>query len=161
MPSLRWCSQWLLAALALVCFANSAKALSSHKSIAQYIRDEWGAEQGFPGGPVYAIAQTPDGYLWIGAEKGLVRFAGFRFRLFSHSDSTTFPAGPVLALAVDGDRNLWVRAQGPRLLRYHDGKFEDVLADLKPAETGVTAMCAGRNSDIVLSGLINGTARHS
>jgi len=35
-----------------------------------------GAEQGFPGGPVYAIAQTPDGYLWIGAERGLIRFDG-------------------------------------------------------------------------------------
>jgi len=160
-PILRWSSQWLLTALALVCFADSAKALSSHKSIVQYIRDEWDAEQGFPGGPVYAIAQTPDGFLWIGSEKGLVRFDGFRFRLFAHSDSTSFPAGPILDLALDGDGNLWVRAQGPRLLRYHDGKFEDVLADLKLAETEVTAMCAGKNGDIVFSGLISGTMRYS
>src|SRR6266404_3090982 len=158
---LRCCLQWLLPALALVCFANSAKALSSHKSISQYIRDEWGAEQGFPGGPFYAIAQTPDGYLWIGAEKGLVRFDGFRFHLFERSGSTTFPAGPVLALAVDGDGLLWVRFRGPRLLRYHDGKFQEVLSDLKAAETEVTAMCAGRNGDILFSGLLNGTVRYS
>ncbi len=160
-PILRCCLQWLLPALALVCFANSAKALSSHKSISQYIRDEWGAEQGFPGGPVYAIAQTPDGYLWIGAEKGLVRFDGFRFHLFERSGSTTFPAGPVLALAVDGDGLLWVRFRGPRLLRYHDGKFQEVLSDLKAAETEVTAMCAGKNGDILFSGLLNGTVRYS
>ncbi len=160
-PILRWCSEWLLAALTLVCFGNSATALSPHKSISQYIRDKWGAEQGFPGGPIYAIAQTPDGYLWIGAERGLVRFDGLRFHLFEHSGSTIFPAGPVLALAVDGEANLWVRFRGPRLLRYHDGKFQDVLSDLKLPETEVTAMCAGRNGDILFSGLLNGTVRYS
>jgi ligand-binding sensor domain-containing protein len=127
---LRGHSQWLLVALALVCLANSARALSSHKAISQYIRDEWGAEQGFPGGPVYAIAQTPDGYLWIGAEKGLVRFDGLHFRLFKASDSPTLPAGSVLGLAVDGNGDLWVRLQGPKLLRYHDGKFQNMLSEL-------------------------------
>jgi ligand-binding sensor domain-containing protein/signal transduction histidine kinase len=158
---LRWYSQWLLVALALVCFANSARALSSHKAISQYIRDEWGAEQGFPGGPIYAIAQTPDGYLWIGAEKGLVRFDGLHFRLFKASDSSTLPAGPILGLAVDGNGDLWVRLQGPKLLRYHDGKFQNMLSELKTPETEVTAMCAGKDGDIVFSGLLNGTMRYS
>ena len=158
---LRRYSQWLLAALALLCFANSARALSSHKTISQYIRDEWGAEQGFPGGPVYAIAQTPDGYLWIGAEKGLVRFDGLHFRLFKASDSPTLPAGPILGLAVDGDGDLWVRPQGPKLLRYHDGRFQNMLSQLKIPETEVTAMCAGKDGDILFSGFLNGTMRYS
>ena len=49
--------------------------------MSQYIRDRWGTERGFPRGPVYAITQTPDGYLWIGTEAGLVRFDGSTFRL--------------------------------------------------------------------------------
>ena len=156
-----WYAQSLLLALALVCFANSARALSPHKTISQYIRDEWGAEQGFPGGPVYAIAQTPDGYLWIGAEKGLVRFDGLHFRLLTASDSSTFPSGPVLGLAVDGNGDLWVRLQGPLLLRYHNGRFQNMLSDLKTPETEVTAMCARKDGDIVFSGLLNGTMRYS
>src|SRR6266481_6866387 len=119
-PIFRKPSQWLAAALAVVCFTNLANALSSHKAMSEYIRDRWSAEQGFPDGPVYAIAQTPDGYLWIGTEKGLVRFDGLNFSLLQPSDSGIFPAGPILSLAVDGGGNLWVRPRGPRLLRYRD-----------------------------------------
>ncbi len=104
----RWLSKWLLGAAALVCLANCANALDPNRAMSQYIHDQWGAEQGFPGGPVYAIAQTPDGYLWLGTEKGLVRFDGLSFRLLEHSDSTTLPIGPVLGLAVDAEGNLWV-----------------------------------------------------
>jgi len=154
-------SKWFLAALAFVCLANFANALGSNKAISQYIRDQWGAEQGFPGGPVYAIAQTPDGYLWIGAEKGLVRFDGLSFHLFGRSDSAVLPAGPILGLAVDVDGNLWVRMQGPKFLRYREGIFRDVLADLKSPEADVTAMCVGKNGEILFSGLLNGTVRFS
>ncbi len=157
----RWFSTWPLVALAFVCLANSANALDPNRAMSQYIHDQWGAEQGFPGGPVYAIAQTPDGYLWMGTEKGLVRFDGINFRLLESSDSTTSPLGPVLGLAVDAEGNLWVRLQGPRLLRYRDGKFLNVLPDLKMAETDVTAMCVGKNGEILLSGLANGTVRYS
>ncbi len=110
---------------------------------------------------MYAIAQTPDGYLWIGAEKGLVRFDGLHFRLFKASDSPTLTAGPILGLAVDGNGDLWVWLQGPKLLRYHDGKFQNVLSELKTPETEVTAMCAGKDGDILFSGFLNGTMRYS
>ena len=161
MTKLRWSSKWLSAALAFVCFANSANASAANKALSQYIRDRWGAEQGFPGGPVYAIVQTPDGYLWIGTEKGLVRFDGLSFHLFQNSDSATFPAGPVLGLAVDAEGNLWVRLQGPKILRYFDGAFQDVLPALKLAQDDITAMCVGKNGDILFSGLVTGTIRYS
>lgn len=157
----RWLSKWLLGAAAFVCLANSANALDPNRAMSQYIHDQWGAEQGFPGGPVYAIAQTPDGYLWMGTEKGLVRFDGLNFRLLEHSDSTTLPIGPVLGLAVDAEGNLWVRPEGPRLLRYRDGMFQNVLPDLKVPEADVTAMCVGKNGEILLSGLAIGTVRYS
>jgi hypothetical protein len=41
--------------------------------------DIWDAAAGFPGGYVYSIAQTGDGYLWIGTSKGLVRYDGLTF----------------------------------------------------------------------------------
>ena len=155
----RWPSKWLLAALACVCFTASARALSSNKAISQYIRDQWGVEQGFPGGPVYAFAQTPDGYLWIGTEKGLVRFDGLNFRLFTNSESATFPTGPVLGLAVDGEGSLWIRLQGPHLLRYRDGTFQDVLPALQLQESDVTAMCVGNDGEMLFSALVNGVVQ--
>jgi ligand-binding sensor domain-containing protein len=78
----QWLFKWLLAAAAGLCLANPAHAIDPNRTLSQYIRDRWGSEKGFPGGAVHAIAQTPDGYLWIGADKGLVRFDGLNFRLF-------------------------------------------------------------------------------
>lgn len=157
---LRWSCKELLAALALVCFAGSANGLGSNKTISQYLRDHWGAEQGFPGGTVYAFAQTPDGYLWIGAEKGLVRFDGVSFRLFQHSNTPTLPDGPVLGLAVDGEGALWLRL-GPTMLRYQNGVVQDVALSPKTAETRFTAMCAGADGEIVFASSRDGIVRYS
>lgn len=159
-PKLRGSLKRLLAVLAFVCFANPANALGSNKAISRFVRDQWGAEQGFPGGAVYAIAQTPDGYLWIGAEKGLLRFDGFNFRLIQATDSTVFPVGPVLGLAVDADGTLWVRLQGTKVLRYRDGAFQDGLAAVN-TQDDVTAMSVGKNGDILFSGFVSGTVRYS
>jgi ligand-binding sensor domain-containing protein/signal transduction histidine kinase len=156
----RWPSRWLPAILAVVCLASSARALSPDKGLSEYIRDRWGAEQGFPGGQVNAFAQTPDGYLWIGTEKGLVRFDGVSFVLMEPSESMRIAFGPVLGLAVDGAGTLWIRLQGPDLVRYRDGTFEGVVLALDQAETEVTAMCVGNNGEMVFAGLTNGIFRN-
>src|ERR1700757_4050961 len=81
-------SQWnsfsrgLVAALALVCSASLTQALDPDRMLSQYKREHWGSERGFTGGSVTALAQTSDGYLWIGTEKGLIRFDGMSFRSF-------------------------------------------------------------------------------
>jgi signal transduction histidine kinase/ligand-binding sensor domain-containing protein len=156
-----WFFRWLAAGLAAICLIRTGFALDPNQPLSQYIRDQWGAKQGFPGGIVYAIAETPDGYLWIGAEKGLVRFDGLNFRLINSENTTAFPGGPVLGLTTDSAGNLWLRLQGAGLLRYRDGKFEDVLPGFEQKENGVTAMCRGINGDVLLSALVNGKARYS
>jgi len=92
--------------------------------MSQYIRDWWGNDKGFPRGSVSAIAQTADGYLWIGTEKGLIRFDGLNFRLFEHAIPSSLPIGPIQGLTADADGNLWIVLQSTQILRYHDGKFE-------------------------------------
>ncbi|HXX13421.1 MAG TPA: two-component regulator propeller domain-containing protein [Candidatus Eremiobacteraceae bacterium] len=153
---------WLLAVPAVLWSANSASALSPNKAIAEYMHDRWETGQGFPGGPVNAIAQTPDGYLWLGTNRGLVRFDGVSFVLIEHSDWSRVPFGPVLGLATDAQGNLWIRLQGPNLLRYHDGIFQKVLLESKGEETNViTAMCLGEGGEVLLSGYANGVVRSS
>src|SRR5262249_31862217 len=62
-------------------FAGPAGAFEPHRAMSQYVYESWGPERGFPRGPVYAISQSSDGYLWIGTQDGLVRFDGVNFRL--------------------------------------------------------------------------------
>jgi ligand-binding sensor domain-containing protein/signal transduction histidine kinase len=151
--------------LAIVFFAifflpQAAHALDPNEAMSRYIRDEWGSEQGYPGGPVYAITQT-DGYLWIGTANGLVRFDGFNFRLIQEANSTLLPEGPVLGLTPDASGNLWIRPENPSLLYYRDGTFRNVLPVLARPETGVTAMCRAKDGGILLASLGNGIVRYN
>ena len=158
--SRRWPSKLLLAVLTMVCFEASANALSSNKAISEYIRDRWDARAGFPGGPVNAFAQTPDGYLWIATEKGLVRFDGLNFVLIEHSESSTVPFGPVLGLALDANGSLWIRLQGPTLIvRDRSGEFRSVTSDSSQVESDITAMCTNKNGELLIIGLTKGIFR--
>jgi ligand-binding sensor domain-containing protein/signal transduction histidine kinase len=157
----RWQCKFLLALLPLFCSASPSGALSPNKALSEFILDQWRPEQGFPGGAVRAFAQTPDGYLWIGTDKGLLRFDGINFVFFANSDSSKTPIGPVFGLAVDVNGDLWVRLEGPRLLRYRGGVFQDVSLNLGEQETGITAMSLGKDGRILLSGFQNGVVREA
>jgi ligand-binding sensor domain-containing protein/signal transduction histidine kinase len=144
----------------VVFFAYGAYALDPNEAVSRYIHDEWGTEQGYPGGAVYAITQT-DGYLWIGTSNGLVRFSGFNFRLIQETNSALLPEGPVLGLTPDASDNLWIRPENPSLLCYRNGTLRNVSAGLPRPETGVTAMCRAKDGGILLASLSNGIVRYN
>jgi signal transduction histidine kinase/ligand-binding sensor domain-containing protein len=74
-------------------------------------------EDGLPTGSVRAIAQTPDGYLWIATLDGLVRFDGVRMRLFQRSDHPQMTSNRCLSLHVDRSGDLWVATEDGGVLR--------------------------------------------
>jgi signal transduction histidine kinase/ligand-binding sensor domain-containing protein len=148
----------LSAVLLLTCvgaLVTRLEARTGERSLSQYMRDRWGIESGFPGGPVYAITQTADGYLWIGAEKGLVRFDGLNFRLFN--PGAEFGAGPaVLGVAGAPDGSLWARLRGIALVRFHSGVFQNIVRDVSPQASVVTALLRGRDEAMLLATLDRG-----
>src|SRR5882724_1449220 len=148
-----WLRKSLIAALALACSASLAQALDPNRVLAQYMREHWGSEKGFTGGSVTALAQTPDGYLWIGTEKGLIRFDGFSFLNFPQATPTTLPIGPVQALASDEQGNLWILLQSTKILRYHEGKFE---LGREVAEFGITSFLKRRDGSVLFASLAFG-----
>jgi ligand-binding sensor domain-containing protein/signal transduction histidine kinase len=86
----------------------------------------WHVEDGLPAGTITALAQTADGYLWVGTAKGLARFDGVQFKTF---DSRQLPDGadaPIRALLADRQGALWVGCDSGRLLRFQRGQFEAV-----------------------------------
>src|SRR5262249_47713947 len=119
-------SAGVLTAMAVVAFGAAPAAIDPQRAMSQYIRDRWGSDNGFPGGPVYAITQTADGYLWIGAEKGLVRFDGLTFRLFQPPGLVSGVDSTVLALVPDPDGGLWAQLRSAAVVRYRDEAFEDM-----------------------------------
>jgi len=126
----------------------------------QYVHDRWGAEEGFVGGEVNAIAQSGDGYLWIGTERGLVRFDGEAFRLLQQPIADQPAIGPVRQLVADGEGSVWVRVDGRRLLRYRNGIFEDAVRTFDMPLMVFTAMSVDSGGGVLLTQLGNVTFRY-
>jgi ligand-binding sensor domain-containing protein/signal transduction histidine kinase len=143
---------WLLVGVAAVCLCSVARALDPAKTLAQYVHDRWDADRSFPGGGVFAIGQSQDGYLWIGTERGLVRFDGFDFTLIQRPIVGAPPVGAVRGLATDSAGNMWVRLDGPHLLLYRNGKFEDAYARFHLQEVAFTAMSVDNEGELLLWG---------
>jgi ligand-binding sensor domain-containing protein len=86
--------------------------LDPAKSISQYVHDVWTTENGLPQNSVLSIAQTPDGYLWLGTELGLVRFDGVRFTTFDKRNVPELQSDEVDALLADHRGDLWIGTRG-------------------------------------------------
>src|SRR5208337_278075 len=85
-----------------------ALALDSSLEVSQYARTTWRVRNGFSLGNIYAIAQTPDGYLWFGTEFGLVRFDGVRSTPWQPPAGQHLPDKNINALLVTRDGTLWI-----------------------------------------------------
>src|SRR5262245_51285404 len=119
-----------------------ASALDPNRTTDQYIHDRWQSENGFPGGAVHAIVQSSDGYLWIAAEKGLVRFDGVTFRLFVPPATTSTRDSPVVSLVADAGEGLWAQLRSAALIRVRRNMFEDLAPDVAASSRLVSAMAS-------------------
>ncbi|MBV8050995.1 MAG: hypothetical protein JOZ80_07400 [Acidobacteriaceae bacterium] len=142
------------AGLIALSFALPAFASEADRILSQYVRTSWGPEKGFPGGSISSITQNGDGYLWIGTDRGLIRFDGVSFRKFEQAAPNAFSIGPVKGLLADEKGDLWVLLQNTKLLRYHGGVFELIRGE---AENGITAICLNPGGGALASSLAKGT----
>ncbi len=67
----------------------------------------WTQEHGLPQDTIRAMAQTLDGYLWLGTDEGLARFDGYDFVVFNKANGD-LPANSITALASAPDGSLWI-----------------------------------------------------
>src|SRR5262249_8519333 len=147
---------WLAVAkvgLDVTCCTSLAFAVAPNRTLSQYVHDSWGVDRGFPNETVTSIAQTPDGYLWIGTDKSLIRFDGLNFQKFQQAVPTSFTISAVQTLVSDAQGNLWILLPTTKLLRYHDGNFDVVRGK---AENGITAIGTGTGHTIWVSSLAMG-----
>jgi signal transduction histidine kinase/ligand-binding sensor domain-containing protein/ActR/RegA family two-component response regulator len=98
--------------------------LDPSKSITQYVHDVWTTESGLPQNSILAIAQTPDGYLWLGTEEGLSRFDGVRFFTFDSRNTPDLRSNEVDSLLVDHRGALWIGTHGGGLTSLSHGVFK-------------------------------------
>src|SRR6267142_4859084 len=91
--------------------------------------DIWDTAAGFPGGYVYSMTQTPDGYVWIGTSTGLVRYGGWTFLSIPQVGSRLETKVPVLSALADSAGQLWATEDPTHLFRYSAGHLAGPVSD--------------------------------
>jgi signal transduction histidine kinase/ligand-binding sensor domain-containing protein len=104
----------------LVVFAAAARALVPGTPLGSMNRQSWTMENGLPQNTIQAMAQTADGYLWLGTEAGLVRFDGIQFALFDRASKPALPDNDVRCLMARTDGTLLVATAGGTVLLNRD-----------------------------------------
>jgi len=77
-------------------------------------------ENGLPQSAVTSMAQDQDGFLWIGAQGGLARWDGYRFRSYpaNTGGSVGLPDDSIQSIHVSQVGQLWVGTNSGGLARY-------------------------------------------
>ena len=94
--------------------AFGAPAADAVQALADMDHRAWTTRDGAPG-DIAAIAQTPDGFLWLGTSTGLYTFDGVRFTLFMSAASGEVIDQDISGLFTDNAGALWIgkRFGGP------------------------------------------------
>src|SRR5271165_1493879 len=99
-------------------------ALDSSLDVSQYAHTAWKIREGFTKGTIFSVAQTPDGYLWLGTEFGLVRFDGVQAIPWQPPGGEQLPSSWINALLVTRDGTLWIGTE-KGLASWKDGKLTE------------------------------------
>src|SRR5438034_94467 len=90
----------------LLAWCPCASALNPSLDINQYAHTAWTIREGFFKSAISSIAQTPDGYLWLGTEFGLLRFDGVRNLLWQPPVGERLPSSYIRSLLAARDGRL-------------------------------------------------------
>lgn len=92
----------------LLAWCSSAFALDPSLDVNQYAHTAWKVHEGFAKGEISSIAQTPDGYIWLGTQFGLRRFDGVRNVPWEPPGDQHLPSSYIFSLLASRDGTLWI-----------------------------------------------------
>jgi len=135
----------LYAITVVVCVgATRADALDPVRTLTQYVHRVWQVQQGLPQASIYAIAQSAEGRLWLGTQKGLVTFDGVRFTTVS-AEGVALGEMWITALLEDRQHALWIGTDESGVLRLDRGVMKHYTKnDGLPSDT---AQCLFQGAD--------------
>jgi len=155
-----WMSVRILIAAAGICgcfkvSGQGARPLAQPQT--EFMIRAWSVAEGLPHPSVTALAQTRDGYLWIGTLAGLVRFDGVRFKVFTPQNCPELPRSRIGRLFEGADGTLFITTErGGGLVALREGKFEQLLGSGNEQDEIVSALkeASGNSLFVARSGAL-------
>lgn len=122
---------WMLNAFAIASlFAPlSGEALDCDQNAKHFQHTAWTLTEGAPP-DIWALAQSPDGYLWLGTGAGLYRFDGVRFEGIHSVAGDPFPAVDITALLSVASGEIWIGYQSGGVSVLRDGRLTNFIDGL-------------------------------
>jgi ligand-binding sensor domain-containing protein/signal transduction histidine kinase/CheY-like chemotaxis protein len=99
-------------------------SLPPDKPLPQFHHDVWQTREGLPQNSVEALAQTRDGFLWLGTRQGLSRFDGHQFTTYDKLTTPALGHIQISKLLATHDGSLWIGTHGGGLSRMRDGRVQ-------------------------------------
>ncbi len=122
--------RWLLLILALLMeFSSATLVAPQSRLVLTNGHDTWSSATGFPGGYVYSIVQTDDGYIWIATSKGLLRYDGLSFAPVPKAGPDSDAKFPVSGVIIDSNHELWAVDDHTRIYGASEGRLTGPLPD--------------------------------
>jgi ligand-binding sensor domain-containing protein/signal transduction histidine kinase len=122
--------------------------LNMDEPVYQYASRIWQIDEGLPHNDVQAIAQTPDGYLWVGTRGGLARFDGINFTCFDAKHTPEIKNDSISSLCVDREGALWFGTEGGGVGYLKAGVFYNFSKTNGLAGDQVNAVCERNDGSI-------------
>jgi len=99
------CLRWrcVIAMSALLLTTRTAFGLNPALDARQYVHTAWKVRDGFAKAAITSIAQTADGYLWLGTALGLLRFDGVRAEPWYPPPNQRLPSDTIHSLLTSSD----------------------------------------------------------
>jgi signal transduction histidine kinase/ligand-binding sensor domain-containing protein len=149
---------WVMLPAIACALSLPVSGLDPNKSIQQFTHTSWSAKDGLPG-PVEAIVQTPDGYLWLGTQAGLYQFDGEHIISWEAAPGgEKLPRSSILSLFGARDGSLWIGFASSAISRLRHG----TLHTYTPADglhTGGVLSIAEDQSGCIWAGGASGFSR--
>ena len=123
-PSVSICVHpWLKLFLLVFSLTFAVQTRAAENGNGDYLIDVWTRERGLPSSSVTAIAQTQDGYLWIGTYNGLARFDGERCVNYFPENTPELKNARVRKLFATADGTLWINTYDGSITSFRGGRF--------------------------------------
>jgi signal transduction histidine kinase/ligand-binding sensor domain-containing protein len=133
----------LLLLLATLLLPASAHAQADASRFGAFRHDRWMNYEGAPTA-INAMAQTPDGWMWLAAAEGLFRFDGLTFEQVNGPTGSPMEHAGAWSLLVTRSGELWVGfGQGGGVAVYRHGRLEEVPMQQRPTSIRSLAQTSG------------------